>query len=93
MTTRLTPCPVDPLSPAAKYRKELLELAWRHLTYDGAVRLIALNDQSKARVMLREAAKGQSASPIGRAGSALARALSGSERDRRMWRESKGYGF
>ena len=76
-----------------KHQKEVLELAWRHLSYDGAARLIALKDQANALAKIHEPESASAKNATARGTSALVRALQAPERDKRLWKESKGYGF
>jgi HEAT repeat protein len=76
---------IDPM----KTRPSLLELAWKSTGFDGAARLIVLNDESRAQSV--------AGSKQGKAGSevshALARALEAAPQERRRWRDTRGYAF
>jgi hypothetical protein len=76
----------------ARERQKILELAWKNLNQRGAIRLVVLNDESRARSI----APGlpNSRDRIERVGAYdLKRALLTSPRERRRWRENHGYTF
>jgi hypothetical protein len=73
-------------------RQKLLDLAWKNLNQTGAIRLVVLNDEARARSI----APGlpNSRDRIERVGAYdLKRALLTSPRERRRWRETHGYTF
>jgi len=77
---------------SAKYRAQVLEAAWKNASFDGASRLIALDDEQNARTFLSRDEEGASPSERIAAG-AIRTALSARERDKRQWCEPYGYGF
>jgi HEAT repeat protein len=79
------------MNPVTK-RQEILELAWKNLIQAGAIKLIVLNDEARAR----RVAPGlpNSTDRTERAAAyELKRALFTSPRERRRWREIHGYTF
>ena len=77
---------------SSKYRPQAIEAAWTNLTFDGAVRLLALDDPSGAEKRL-SAAERDKASFRTQGLAELRRALAATDREKRRWRETRGYGF
>lgn len=76
-----------------RYRQQTIDLAWRHPGERGAARLIALNDEVGARRRLAEAAQGKESTEVRRNAVKVANALAAPSRERRRWREIRGYAF
>lgn len=74
-------------------RERVLAVAWRNTTYEAAVRLIALDDETTARQALAMKEKGLEAGPPVADVRLMRIALDSSERDKRRWREIRGYTF
>ncbi len=74
---------------SVKYRPQLLELAWKNVGYDGAARLIVLNDEVRVQA-LRQSKQSKSSMQTSQS---LETALAASPRERRRWRETRAYAF
>lgn len=78
---------------SSKHRKETLELAWKNTTFQSAVRLIALNDEPRARRIIAESQSRATTAGLAIDVTALKQALAAPRRERRQWRETHGYTF
>lgn len=77
---------IDPAAP----RAEILALAWRNLSYDGAARFVVAHDEEQARTSIDMKTlhpKSDGTEPP------IERALAASARERRRWREIRSYSF
>lgn len=74
---------------APKYRKEILEYAWKDLSMQSAARFVALNDEAKARELVSTGKPEDESYER----SVVRQALAATQRDRRLWLEAHGYSF
>ena len=77
---------------SSKYRDLVLQAAWKNASFDGASRLIALDDDPGARAFTARNSSAASGSER-LALDAVRAALAAPPRDRRRWCEPYGYGF
>jgi HEAT repeat protein len=77
---------------SAKYRANVLRSAWDNASFDGASRLIVLDDEESARNFVARDPTGASREERVAVGAVRA-ALAVNARERRLWVEQYGYGF